>query len=92
MRLATIRLGEKEKAGIVTGRGVLPISAVNAAKGTDWKEEMYDLICAGEIPKLTDWYNKGGREELEEMPGLVPAEQAVYAPLYRNPRRILELA
>ena len=88
MRLATIRLGEKEKAGIVTGRGVMPTSAVNAAKGTDWKEEMYDLLCAGEIPKLTDWYNKGGREELEEMPGLVPAEQAVYAPLYRNPRRI----
>ena len=57
MRLATIRLGEKEKAGIVTGRGVMPIAAVNAAKGTAWKEEMYELICAQQIPGLTDWYN-----------------------------------
>ena len=74
MRLATVYLGNEEKAGIVTGRGVMPIAAVNAAKGTAWKEEMYELICAQQIPGLTDWYNHGGKEELEQMPGFIPAE------------------
>ena len=88
MRLATIRIKGAEVAGIVMEKGVMPLSAVNAAKGTAWREEMYALICAGQIPGLTAWYNAGGKAELEGMPGLVPQEQVVYAPLYRNPKRI----
>ena len=88
MRLATIKLGGAEVAGIVTGKGVVPISALNAAKGTAWKEDMYELIRAQQIHGLTQWYNEGGREELESMAGLVPQDQVVYAPLYRTPRRI----
>ena len=88
MRLATIKYNGKELAGIVTGKGILPIAALNAAKGTAWKEEIYELICAQQVPGLTQWYNQGGKEELETIPGLVPTEQVVYAPLYRNPRRI----
>lgn len=88
MRLATIKYNGKELAGIVTDKGILPIAALNAAKGTAWKKEMYDLICAQQVPGLTQWYNQGGKEELETIPGLVPTEQVVYAPLYRNPRRI----
>ena len=37
---------------------------------------------------MTDWYNKVGKAELESMAGLVPNDQVVYAPLYRNPKRI----
>ena len=88
MRLATIKLHGAEVAGIVVKNGILPVSALNAAKGTGWKEDMMSLIQAGHIPGLTNWYNNGGKEELETMPGLVPAEEAVYAPLYRNPKRI----
>lgn len=88
MRLATIKYSGKELAGIVVDKGILPIAALNAAKGTAWKEEMYALICARQVPVLTQWYNQGGKEELESIPGLVPADQVVYAPLYRNPRRI----
>ena len=88
MRLATIKLKGAEVAGIVLEKGVLPLAALNAAKGTVWKEEMYELICAQQIPALTRWYNEGGKEELETIPGLVPQDQVVYAPLYRNPRRI----
>lgn len=88
MRLATIKYNGKELAGIVVDKGILPISALNTAKGTAWKEEMYALICAQQVPVLTQWYNQGGKEELESIPGLVPADQVVYAPLYRNPRRI----
>lgn len=88
MRLATIKYSGKELAGIVVDKGILPIAALNAAKGTAWKEEMYALICAQQVPVLTQWYNQGGKEELESIPGLVPADQVAYAPLYRNPRRI----
>lgn len=80
MRLATIKLNGKEIAGIVTESGILPIAALNAAKGTAWKEEMYELICAQQVPGLTRWYNEGGKDELETIPGLVPQDQVEYAP------------
>ena len=88
MRLATIKLNGSEIAGIVTELGVLPIAALNAAKGTAWKEEMYGLIRAQQVPGLTKWYNEGGKTELETIPGLVPNDKVVYGPLYRNPKRI----
>ena len=88
MRLATIKLNGAEIAGIVTPEGILPMEALNAAKGTAWKTDMMALIQAQEIPQLTAWYNAGGKEELDAIPGLVPTEQVVYAPLYRNPKRI----
>ena len=88
MRLATIKLHGAEVAGIVTSRGVLPVAALNAAKGTGWKEDMMSLIQANHIPGLTSWYNNGGKEELETVPGVIPSDRVVYAPLYRNPRRI----
>ena len=88
MRLATIKWNNAEIAGIVTPNGILPIAALNEAKGTAWKTEMMELIQAQEIPQLTEWYNNGGKEELDAIPGLVPANEVVYAPLYRNPKRI----
>ncbi len=88
MRLATIRQNGVEIAGIVTASGVFPIAALNAAKGTAWETEMYALICAGQIPGLTAWYNAGGKTELESLPGTVPFDAVVYGPLYRNPPRI----
>ncbi|PWM22810.1 MAG: fumarylacetoacetate hydrolase [Oscillospiraceae bacterium] len=88
MRLSTIKQNGREIAGIVTQTGIFPIEALNAAKGTAWKTELYELICAGQIPGLTAWYNAGGRGELESLPGVVPYDKVVYAPLYRNPPRI----
>ena len=88
MRLATIKLHGAEVAGIVTKKGILPVAALNAARGADWKEDMMSLIQVRQIPCLTRWYNEGGKEELETIPGVVPTEEVVYAPLYRNPKRI----
>ena len=67
MRLATIKVNGTEKAGIVLNRGILPIKALNAAKGTAWAEDMMSLIQKQQIPGLTKWYNEGGKEELENM-------------------------
>ncbi|MBO4880237.1 MAG: fumarylacetoacetate hydrolase family protein [Firmicutes bacterium] len=88
MRLATIKRNGVEICGIVTPSGVLPLAALNEAKGTDWEESMLPLIRTGQLKKLTAWYNEGGKEELETIPGLVKKEDAVYAPLYRDPKRI----
>ena len=88
MRLATIKLNNAEIAGIVTETGVLPVKAVNAQKGTAWEETMLTLIEAGQIKGLTDWYNAAGKAELAAIPGVVPYDKVVYAPLYRNPKRI----
>lgn len=88
MRLATIKLNHAEIVGIVTAQGILPIKAVNAQKGTAWEETLFALIETGQLRGLTDWYNHGGRQEIESIPGVVPYDKAVYAPLYRNPKRI----
>ena len=88
MRFATIKLDGAEIAGIVTKEGILPVKALNAANGTAWEENMFELICAQQIPQLTEWYNAGGKEELESIAGIVPKDEVVYAPLYRNPKRI----
>lgn len=88
MRFATIKLNGSEVAGVVAANGILPIAALNAAKGTDWKTDMMSLIVAGEIPEMTAWYNDGGKDEVDKMEGLVPFDEVVYAPLYRNPKRI----
>ena len=88
MRFATIKQGGTEIAGIVTSEGILPIKALNVSKGTAWEETMYELICAQQIPQLTAWYNAGGKAELESIAGVVPKNEVVYAPLYRNPKRI----
>ena len=59
MRLATIKLHGAEVAGIVARKGIVPVAALNAAKGTGWKEDMMSLIQVGHIPGLTNWYNNG---------------------------------
>lgn len=88
MRLATIKLDGAEIAGIVGKGGILPLKELNRAKGTIWEETMLPLIQSGQLKSLTRWYNEGGKEEIDAIPGLVPFSEAEYAPLYRNPKRI----
>ncbi len=88
MRISTIRLKGTEIAGVVTETGVLPIRSINAQKGTAWEESLFPLITTGQLRGITDWYNAGGRREIESIPGAIPFSQVTYAPLYRCPRRI----
>jgi hypothetical protein len=74
MRLATIRLGGRETAGIVTKEGILPIQALNEAKGMDWKTQLFDLIDSGELADLTDWYNGSGKAAVESLDEAIPFE------------------
>ncbi|MBR2511487.1 MAG: fumarylacetoacetate hydrolase family protein, partial [Firmicutes bacterium] len=53
-----------------------------------WEEQMLPLIESGQLRDLTEWYNDGGKDTLETIPGIIPFEEVKYAPLYRNPKRI----
>ena len=88
MRLATIKYDGEELTGIVTSRGVLTLRSLNEEKGTDWEETMLPLIRTGQLKELTDWYNSEGKDEAERSAATVPRDEVVYAPLYRDPKRI----
>ena len=89
MRLATLKLSSgEETAAIVIEKGLLPVRAVNDALGFGFPETLFSLIDSGRLASLNAWYSAVGREKLERLRGCVPFEQAVYGPLYRNPRRI----
>ena len=88
MRLATIKFKGGEIAGIVIKKGILPITAVNSAMGSTWDKSLFGLIQTGQIRELTHWYNNGGQRKCESITGQVPFDEVVYAPLYRNPKRI----
>lgn len=87
MRLATIKINNGETACIISEKGVVTIDTLNQAKNAHWHNEIYSMICSEEIPKLTEWYNCGGKKELTEM-DYIPFNQVTYGPLYTNPPRI----
>jgi len=87
MRLVTLKLLGLETAGVKAEKGVVPVAAINAAKKTAYKTDVLSMIQAGDIPAMTEWYNHGGKAELEAIEA-VPYDQCVYGPLYRNPKRI----
>ena len=87
MRLVTLKLNGAEVAGVKAQKGVVLVETINAAKGTSYKTDMMSMIQAQDIPAMTEWYNAGGKAELESMEA-VPYDQCAYGPLYRNPKRI----
>lgn len=89
MRFSTIRLDEKEIAGIVTAEGVLPIERLNKSQNTRWETDMYAIICAGQVGEINDWYRAGGKAIAEGLTGdIIPFAEVTYAPLYRTPQKI----
>lgn len=89
MRIATLSIEGSETAGIVTDTGVFTINAINDAFGGSWPADVFQLLQAGQLQELTGWYNKEGRALLLGLPHLaVPAGEARYAPLFRNPGKI----
>jgi 2-keto-4-pentenoate hydratase/2-oxohepta-3-ene-1,7-dioic acid hydratase in catechol pathway len=88
MRIATLKLDGTETAGIVTSRGVITLADVNAQFGSSWAVGLFELIRGGELRRLTDWHDGGGREKMESSEAAIPFDEVVYAPLYRRPGKI----
>lgn len=87
MKLSTVKVNGKEQAAISIAEGLVLIDTINEAERAGWSTELFELIRLGELVPLTEWYNTGGKEKLEQLT-LIPYDEADYGPLYRHPRKI----
>ncbi len=89
MRLATINVNGNEQAAILMAEKLYPLQAVNEKLKQDFPTVLFELINLGKFEALNSWYNKQGKEMLSSMnEGVIPKEQARFAPLYRYPHKI----
>ena len=89
MRIATIRLHDREEAAVVLDAGILPLAIVNSRLEQAWPTDLFTLIDSGALADLNDWFRAEGRSRAESLRDdlLQPADIA-FAPLYRHPRKI----
>ena len=89
MRLATIRVDEKEQLAICRKNGWVRIADLNQAFESQWPETMEQLLTTGQLTRLNDWYREAGSNALDQQGHLgVSAQPGIYAPLYRHPPKI----
>lgn len=87
MRFSTIKFADREVAAVVTSKGLITILNINDALGTEYATELLPLIELGQLQEMNQWYNNGGKVEIEELP-MLSTEAVVFCPLYRNPKKI----
>lgn len=89
MRLATIKLNNKEVATIVTPTGVIPVEKINNKFNKNWSADMFEVISSGQLDDINKWYRNGGEEQLANLTAdIIPNDKAQFAPLYRHPGKI----
>ncbi|WP_019121821.1 fumarylacetoacetate hydrolase family protein [Brevibacillus massiliensis] len=89
MRLATVKKEGIETAAIVAEHGVLTVDLANQKLNKNWPSSLFEIIQSGKLAEINEWYQNGGRQELETLKGeLIPADRVEYGPLYRHPRKI----
>jgi 2-keto-4-pentenoate hydratase/2-oxohepta-3-ene-1,7-dioic acid hydratase in catechol pathway len=89
MRLVTIKRNRQETAAVVASFGVLPLETINEKTNQKWSTDLFELIQSGQLNDLKEWYQNGGKNELESLSDQVLQEgEWEYAPLYRHPRKI----
>ncbi|MDR1516269.1 MAG: fumarylacetoacetate hydrolase family protein [Synergistaceae bacterium] len=88
MRLATIKLNGEETAALVVSGGAAPISGINTELGCDWETDLLTLIKRNRIREMTAWYKEAGEGRLTSLKSVIPKEEVLYGPLYRNPQKI----
>ena len=89
MKIATIRQGGQEIAGLVTGRGVLPLPVINQRFNKDWPADLFSLLSEERINEVKNWFQQlDGTASLEFEKLSIPRDSVQFAPLYRRPRKI----
>jgi 2-keto-4-pentenoate hydratase/2-oxohepta-3-ene-1,7-dioic acid hydratase in catechol pathway len=71
----------REQPAVVTDRGLVPVSAINAHLGKAWPEDLLALLQQGLSPQLI--------VDAQRTPAHLAADSASFGPLYRHPRKIL---
>ena len=85
MRIATLRMGEKEVAAIRTEKGYVSLERLNAETGDGYPSDLMFLLAAGQFDQLKTWYDAAGQGILEDLDA---ESEVIFAPLYRYPNRI----
>ena len=89
MKIASVKVGDHEKACICTAFGYASLDQINRRFNHHWPTDMWSLLQSGELAELNSWYHSGGLSSLEGLESeLIPGENAIFRPLYRNPRKI----
>jgi 2-keto-4-pentenoate hydratase/2-oxohepta-3-ene-1,7-dioic acid hydratase in catechol pathway len=87
LKLATLKLDGLEKGAIVTDRGFVLLETLPMTEHRAGSTDLFGLLQNDELDALKAWYQSGGIERLKHL-DTIPFEAAVYAPPYRNPRKI----
>ncbi|OBZ19011.1 fumarylacetoacetate hydrolase [Bacillus sp. FJAT-27264] len=87
MKLATITVAGQEEAAIVTDIGLVQIAKLNKAYGLTCPTSVLELLEQGELTRLSEWCRIEKDGKLADLASIA-FEDAVYAPLYRYPRKI----
>ncbi|ADU29506.1 fumarylacetoacetate hydrolase family protein [Evansella cellulosilytica] len=87
MKLATLKVGTKEKAALALEDGYVLLETINNRIGENWKTNILELIEANEVFELASWYEREGKSILYDTEK-IPSDSVRFAPLYRRPRKI----
>jgi 2-keto-4-pentenoate hydratase/2-oxohepta-3-ene-1,7-dioic acid hydratase in catechol pathway len=83
LKLATIKIDNKEKAAILIEKGAIILEDI---KELGLKNStLLEIISMGKLNDLNAWYQRVGNEY---EPFVISYDRLEYAPLYRNPRKI----
>jgi len=88
MKLATVKVSGEETAVIICGDQVISIKEINEVENKRWSTDLFHILQNDQLAKINLWYRKEGKNKLQHFPH-ISDEEINYAPLYRNPRKIL---
>lgn len=88
MKLATVKVNGEEAAVIISGDQVILIQTINEMESKDWSTNLFHILQNEQLTDMNLWYKEEGQNKLRHFPS-ISAEEISYAPLYRNPRKIL---
>lgn len=89
MRLATIKNNGTEEAALMIPYGAVPVNTLNSLFQQAWADDLYELIRAGQLESMQEWYGQLGEQQLQLLQSnATQAAEVKYGPLYRHPRKI----
>ncbi|WP_221567986.1 fumarylacetoacetate hydrolase family protein [Alkalihalobacillus sp. TS-13] len=87
MRLATILLGDKERAAVLVDEKVIVLADINRYLNLDHPETLFELIQPEALATFGNWWGSVDVGRLGADLGH-PIEGVEFGPLYRHPRKI----
>lgn len=89
MKLATLTDQGKEKAALAVSAGFVLVEKINSKFNTSWPTDTFNIITSS-LEEMKAWYNLEGKASVEQFDNkdIILRDNAIFAPLYRVPRKI----